>query len=148
MRISWNSTLVVMRGAFDDVPVTARAPSFLTAADVESLRQVAGTVDTAGAARARPTGSGPWNTPSSRARGRARRWSSGLDVVQHAGGGDQLEFLLQVVWIAPGRLAIDAAVDVACWCENNHATHDVDTLRLVVGEETSLPELFSPAQYV
>lgn len=47
-----------------------------------------------------------------------------------------------MVWIAPGRLAVDAAVNVACWCENNHATHDVDTLRLVVGEETSLPEAF------
>ncbi|MEV7237241.1 hypothetical protein AB0N06_25735 [Streptomyces sp. NPDC051020] len=64
----------------------------------------------------------------------------GLDVIEHAGGGDQLEFLLQVVWTDRGQLAVDAAVNVACWCETDHATHDVDALRLVVGEEASLPQ--------
>jgi hypothetical protein len=33
-------------------------------------------------------------------------------------------------------------VNVACWCETDHATHDVEALRLVVGEETSLPKAF------
>ncbi|MGW6984676.1 hypothetical protein ACWGE1_35370 [Streptomyces sp. NPDC054932] len=49
----------------------------------------------------------------------------GLDVIEHADRSDQLEFLLQVVWTDPGRLAIDAAVNVACWCDTDHATHDV-----------------------
>ncbi|MFI0901672.1 hypothetical protein [Streptomyces sp. NPDC020983] len=66
----------------------------------------------------------------------------GLDVVEHAEGGDQLEFLLQVVWTDPGQLAVDAPVNVACWCESDHATHDVDPLRIVVGEETSLSDAF------
>jgi hypothetical protein len=34
-------------------------------------------------------------------------------------------------------------VNVACWCETDHATHDVDALSLVVGEETSLPQAFA-----
>lgn len=66
----------------------------------------------------------------------------GLDVIEHAEGGDQLEFLLHVVWTDLGRLAVDTAVNVACWCDTDHATHDVDALRLAVGEETSLPEAF------
>jgi hypothetical protein len=52
----------------------------------------------------------------------------GLDVIEHASGGDQLEFLLQVVWTDRGRLALDAAVNVACWCDTDHATHDIDAL--------------------
>ncbi|WP_229848884.1 hypothetical protein [Streptomyces melanogenes] len=66
----------------------------------------------------------------------------GLYVIERAQEGDQLEFLLQVVWTDLGRLAVDAAVNVACWCDTDHATHDVDALRLVVGEQTSLPEAF------
>jgi hypothetical protein len=45
-------------------------------------------------------------------------------------------------WTDLGRLAVDTAVNVACWCETDHATHDVEALRLVVGEETSLPKAF------
>ncbi|MFK4069902.1 hypothetical protein [Streptomyces sp. NPDC029674] len=66
----------------------------------------------------------------------------GLDVIEHAEGGDQMEFLLQVVWTDLGQLAVDAAVNVACWCETDHASHDVDALRIVVGEEASLPDAF------
>lgn len=66
----------------------------------------------------------------------------GLDVIEHAEGGGQLEFLLHVVWTDLGRLAVDTAVNVTCWCDTDHATHDVDALRLVAGEETSLPEAF------
>ncbi|WP_234352174.1 MULTISPECIES: hypothetical protein [unclassified Streptomyces] len=69
----------------------------------------------------------------------------GLNVVEHADEGDRLEFLLQVVWTDLGRLAVDAAVNVACWCRTDHATHDVDALTLVVSEDFSLPEAFSAA---
>ncbi|MGW0926802.1 hypothetical protein ACWD3J_48755 [Streptomyces sp. NPDC002755] len=71
----------------------------------------------------------PWTTPI----------ELGLDVIDIAGGGDQLEFL---VGTECGRLAVDAAVSVACWCDTNHASHGVDALRLVVGEETSVPRAF------
>lgn len=67
----------------------------------------------------------------------------GVDVIEPTGEGDQLEFQLQVVWTDQGELAVDAAVNVACWCETDHATHDVDALSLVVGEETSLSEAFA-----
>lgn len=130
-----------MRGVFDDVPVTALFP-FLTAADVKSLRQAAGMVDAVRAGRT----PADWEWALQHAAFPGTQQSTpiifGLDVIQHAEGGDQLEFLLQVVWVDPGRLAVDAAVNVACWCETDHATHDVDTLRLVVDEETPLPKAF------
>ncbi|MFD7974249.1 hypothetical protein [Streptomyces sp. NPDC059071] len=66
----------------------------------------------------------------------------GLDVVECAAIGDQLEFQLWVVWTGLGQLAVEAAVNVACWCDTDHATHDVGALRLVVGEENSLPGAF------
>ncbi|GGL84200.1 hypothetical protein GCM10010095_81200 [Streptomyces anthocyanicus] len=62
----------------------------------------------------------------------------GLAVAEHAEKRDQLEFLLQVMWTDLGQFA----VDMACWCQTNHATHDVDALTLVVNDETSLPEAF------
>jgi hypothetical protein len=66
----------------------------------------------------------------------------GLDVIEHADVGDQLEFVLQVVWTDRGQLAVDAAVNVACWCDTDHATHDVDAFSLAVGDVTSLPQAF------
>ncbi|MFI8404941.1 hypothetical protein ACIGG5_32455 [Streptomyces sp. NPDC085463] len=121
--------------------MTALFP-FLTAADVKSLRQAAGMVDAVRAGRT----PADWEWALQHAAFPGTQQSTpiifGLDVIQHAEGGDQLEFLLQVVWVDPGRLAVDAAVNVACWCETDHATHDVDTLRLVVDEETPLPAAF------
>ncbi|MFD8207003.1 hypothetical protein ACFV2S_11440 [Streptomyces sp. NPDC059695] len=114
----------------------------LSPADVESLEQTARAVDATRAHGDKAEwewalrhvvfpGTQPW-TPI----------VLGLDGIEHADGGDQLEFLLQVVWTDFGQLAVDAAVNVACWCDTDHASHDVDALRLVVGEETSLPRSF------
>ncbi|WP_256925372.1 hypothetical protein [Streptomyces sp. Amel2xC10] len=132
------------RGTFDDVPLTVLFPH-LSAADLECLGRAARAVDAA------------------RATGETVQWEwelnhavfpdgqpgtpvvLGVDVVAHAEGGDQLEFLLQVVWADRGRPAVDAAVNVACWCETDHGTHDVDALSLVVDEETPLPEAFATA---
>ncbi|MGW5638224.1 hypothetical protein [Streptomyces sp. NPDC003832] len=69
----------------------------------------------------------------------------GMDVITHAGGGDQLEFLLQVVWTGSGRLAVEAAVNVACWCDSDHASHDVDAVRLAVDDPALLPHTFRAA---
>ncbi|MFJ9940084.1 hypothetical protein [Streptomyces erythrochromogenes] len=66
----------------------------------------------------------------------------GLDVIERAAMGDQLEFQLWVVWTGKGQLAVEAAVSVACWCDTDHATHDVDAFRLVAGEENSLLSAF------
>ncbi|GGP72635.1 hypothetical protein GCM10010287_35970 [Streptomyces variabilis] len=130
-----------MRGAFDDVPLTTLFPR-LSPADVESLEQAASAVDEARSDGDKVEwewalhhvvfpGPQPW-----------KPIILGLDVIEHADGGDQLEFLLQVVWTDLGQLAVDAAVNVACWCDTDHASHDVDALRLVVGQETSLPHAF------
>ncbi|MEE1750989.1 hypothetical protein [Streptomyces sp. SP18CS02] len=132
-------TTTMSRGVFDDVPLTTLFPG-LSATDVASVRQTARAIDAA------------------RADGNQSVWEwalwhvafpgpqpgtpivLGLDLIEHADGVDQLEFLLQVVWTDQGQLAVDVAVNVACWCETEHATHDVDALRLVVGEKTPLPQ--------
>ncbi|MEU2065250.1 hypothetical protein [Streptomyces sp. NPDC013455] len=133
--------MAMNRGAFDDVPLTTLIP-FLSPADVESLRNAARAVDAA-----RVDGHGAeweWALQHAVFPG-TQPWTPiilGLDVVEHAVGADQLEFRLEVVWTDRGRLAVDAVVNVACWCDTDHATHDVDALRLVVGEENSLPGAF------
>ncbi|MFK0222850.1 hypothetical protein ACIQWN_32240, partial [Streptomyces vinaceus] len=84
------------RGAFDDVPLT-RLIAGLSADRVESLKDTARAVDAA-----RVNGSGAeweWALDHAVFPG-PQSWTPvilGLDVIEHAGGGDQLEFLLQVV---------------------------------------------------
>ncbi|MFF9978106.1 hypothetical protein [Streptomyces erythrochromogenes] len=46
------------------------------------------------------------------------------------------------MWTDSGRLAVDAAVNVACWCHTDHATHDVDAFSLAVADSASLPRAF------
>ncbi|MCX5231291.1 hypothetical protein [Streptomyces sp. NBC_00233] len=130
-----------MRGSFDDVPLNTLFPA-LTPPDVESLHQVARTVDAACVGKG--TADWEWFLEHAAFPGtwRGTPVILGLDVIQHADGADQLEFLLQVVWTQTGQLAVDAAVSVACWCDTDHATHDVDTNRLEVGKDTSLPGAF------
>ncbi|MFJ9420277.1 hypothetical protein ACIRPT_39925 [Streptomyces sp. NPDC101227] len=129
------------RGAFDDVPLTTLIPG-LSTAGVESLKDTARAIDAA-----RVNGSGAkWEW----ALGHAvfpgpQSWTPvilGLDIIEHADRGDQLEFLHQVVWTDQGQLAVEAAVNVACGCDTDHATHDVDALSLAVGDVTSLPLAF------
>ena len=129
------------RGTFDNVPLTTLFPA-LSPTDVQSLQHAARAVDGA------------------RARGDRTEWEwalqhvvfrgpepgtpiiLGLNVIEHADGTDQQEFLLQVVWTEQGQLAVDAAVNVACWCNTEHATHDIDAVRVVVDDETSLVSAF------
>ncbi|MFG2342405.1 hypothetical protein [Streptomyces yangpuensis] len=133
------------RGSFDDVPLTTLIPG-LSPADVESLRDAARAVDSARAERTQAESRGEWEWALHHAVFPGPEpWTPvvlGLDVMEHADGGDQLEFLLQVVWTDLGRLAVDAAVNVACWCDTDHATHDVDAVRLVAGDAASLPRAF------
>ena len=128
--------LAMSRGVFDDVPLTTLFPCL----SADTLKQAVRAVDAARVGEDRVE----WEW----ALGHVvflgpQRWRPiilGLDVIEHAGGGDQMEFQLQVVWTDLGRLAVDTAVNVACWCDTDHATHDVDALRLVVGEASSLPQ--------
>jgi hypothetical protein len=133
--------MAMNRGAVEDVPLTTLFP-FLSPPDVESLRHAARAVNAA-----RVDGDGAeweWALQHAVFPG-TQPWTPiifGLDVIEHAAGADQLEFQLEVVWTDRGQLAVEAAVNVSCWCDTDHATHDVDGLRLVVGEENSLPGAF------
>lgn len=134
--------MTMSRGPFDDAPLTTLFPH-LSAADVESLRQTARTIDAARVAG----GSKEWEwAPDHAFFPGSRPWTStvlGVEVIEHAAEGDGLEFHLDVVWTNEGLLAVDAAVNLACWCDTDRATHDVDVLRLVLGEEASLPRAFA-----
>lgn len=129
------------RGVFDDVPVTTLTPG-LSPAGVEAVSDAARAVD---AARANEAGA-TWEWALEHVVFPGPQPGTpiilGLDVIAHADGGDQLEFLLQVVWTDLGQLAVDAAVNVACWCDTDHASHDVDALRLTVADLTLLPRAF------
>jgi hypothetical protein len=130
-----------MRGSFDDVPLATLFPH-LAPADLDSLNQAARTVDAACVG----SGTAKWEWFLKHAAFPGMQPGTpivlGLDVIEHADGRDQLEFPLQVVWTDLGRLAVDTAVNVACWCATDHATHNVNPLRITVGEETSLSEAF------
>ncbi|MET8508485.1 hypothetical protein ABZV60_28170 [Streptomyces sp. NPDC004787] len=130
-----------MRGTFDDAPLNRLFPH-LSPADVASLEETARAVD---ATRADGDRAG-WDwTPDHAIFPGPQPWTSvvlGLDVVQRRGRGDDVEFQLHVVWTDFGQLAVDTAVNVACWCDTDHAGHGVDALRLAVDEETPLPHAF------
>ena len=36
---------------------------------------------------------------------------------------DWLELTLDIAWLAPQNLTVNAAVEVACWCPQNHNMH-------------------------
>lgn len=64
------------------------------------------------------------------------------EMVRHDEGGDSLSLVLDVTWGPEGGLRVTAAVNAACWCEVDHATHDVDSLELAVGTDVSLGAAF------
>ncbi|MFD8634777.1 hypothetical protein [Streptomyces sp. NPDC059533] len=129
------------RGAFDDIPLTMLFPG-LSPAGVRSLKDGARAVE---AARVNAAGT-EWEWALDHAVFPGPQPGTpiilGLDVIEHAGGGDQLEFLLQVVWTDLGQLAVDAVVNVACWCDTDHATHDVDAFSHDIADLALLPQAF------
>ncbi|MFH8253626.1 hypothetical protein [Streptomyces roseolus] len=133
-----------MRSAFHEIPLATLFP-FLSPAAVDSMQQTVSSVD---AARAGGGAAGWEWDPKHAASPGPQPWTLtvlGLDVIEDAAGGDQVEFQLQAVWTDRGRLAVDAAVNVACWCDTDHAGHDVDALRIEISEENPLPEAFRMA---
>ncbi|WP_051809313.1 hypothetical protein [Streptomyces sp. NRRL S-378] len=129
------------RGAFDDIPLTTLFPG-LSPAGVESLKDGARAVD---AARVNEAGA-EWEWALEHAVFPEPQPGTpiilGLDVIEHADGSDQMEFLLQAVWTDLGQLAVDAAVNVACWCETDHATHDVEVFSHDIADLALLPQAF------
>ncbi|MFB7949548.1 hypothetical protein ACFC6L_32095 [Kitasatospora phosalacinea] len=129
-------------GTADDIPLSALFPR-LSAGDVESLQRAARNVGGTGP-EAAADGWDWWPEhavfagPPSRA-----RVILILCVVQPSEASDWLEFQLQVGWTGLGQHEVTASVNVGCWCETDHGTHDVDVLKVVVGDETSLPRVFA-----
>ncbi|MER5636252.1 hypothetical protein ABT095_04775 [Kitasatospora sp. NPDC002227] len=128
-------------GAIEDVPLGALFPR-LSAADVESLQRAVGSL---GAARPGNVVKGwDWFPGHEVFAGpESRTWVILiLCVVQPSGDSDWLEFQLQVGWTDQGQYEVATSVNVGCWCEADHGTHDADVLRFVVGDEISLPHAF------
>ncbi|MFF2438667.1 hypothetical protein ACFVU4_31645 [Streptomyces sp. NPDC058107] len=103
------------RGTFDDVPLAALFPQ-LTSADLEAMRVVANAVDAARVKEDAPQWE--WAPGHAVCPGPQAGVAVVLmaDVIVHADGGDQLEFWLQVFCTDQGQIAVNAAVNVACWC--------------------------------
>ncbi|MFF5505812.1 hypothetical protein [Streptomyces roseolus] len=83
----------MMRGAFSDVPLTALFP-LLTPAEVDSLNQTAGMVDAARTGRSTTEWEWALGHAASAGTQPGTPIVLGLDVIEHAAEGDQLEFLL------------------------------------------------------
>ncbi|WP_327434509.1 hypothetical protein [Streptomyces sp. NBC_01236] len=133
--------MVMARGPWDAVPLSALFPQ-LSASEVEVLRRAARAIDEARVGEPEPA----WLWASHHAAfpgpGPGIAVILLADIVGPAGPGDQLEFLLDVSWTDQGELSVSAAVNVACWCDVDHATHDADALHVVIGGETSLSQAF------
>ncbi|MFE0673496.1 hypothetical protein [Streptomyces sp. NPDC058867] len=125
------------RGALDDVPLTVLFPD-LSPAGVTSLKDAARAADAASV-----NSEAEWEWVLGHAVFPGLQPGTpiilGMDVITHANGADPLEFLLHVVWTDPGRLAVETAVNVACWCDSDHASHDVDAVRHAVDDPALLP---------
>ncbi|MCX4775288.1 hypothetical protein [Streptomyces sp. NBC_01264] len=133
--------MTMSRGVIDDVPLSTIFPQ-ASAVDLEAVQQAARAVDAARTWDERPE----WEWALAHAVFPGASPGTpvvfGVDVVAYSGGGDQPEFLLQMLWTEDGRLVVSAAVSVACWCETDHATHDVDAIELAVGTGTSIGQAF------
>ncbi|MFI0943292.1 hypothetical protein [Streptomyces sp. NPDC021020] len=133
--------MYVGMGTADEIPMSALFPQ-LSAAGVESVRRVARNVG--GTQRvAAAKGWDWWPAHGVFAGSQSETWVILiLCVVQSSGAGDWLEYQLQVGWTDLGQYEVTASVNVGCWCETDHGTHDVDALRFVAGDEISLPQAF------
>jgi hypothetical protein len=56
---------------------------------------------------------------------------------------DWLELALDIAWVAPHRLTVNAAVEVACWCPHNHNMHRVRTAQWQAVNSRELVEAFA-----
>lgn len=48
-----------------------------------------------------------------------------VTITTYTTGVDWLEFTLDISWAAPRTLVVNAAVEVACWCPQDHNMHQV-----------------------
>ncbi|MFJ5228437.1 hypothetical protein ACIQBJ_00940 [Kitasatospora sp. NPDC088391] len=129
------------QGTFDEVPLGTLFPQ-LSSAGIESLQRSARGV---AAARSEAAEAWDWFPQHAAFTGPECRAHMILLLcdIRPSAPGDWLEFQLQVGWTDQGRHEVAASVNVSCWCENDHGTHDVDVLTFAVGDEISLPRAFA-----
>jgi hypothetical protein len=58
-------------------------------------------------------------------------------------GDDWLELTLDIAWRKPPQLTVNAAVEVACWCPQDHNLHQVRATELLVASDHELIEAFA-----
>jgi hypothetical protein len=58
-------------------------------------------------------------------------------------GDDWLELTLDIGWLAPPLLTVSAAVEVACWCPQDHNMHPVRTARWHAADSLQLVQAFA-----
>jgi hypothetical protein len=56
---------------------------------------------------------------------------------------DWLELTLDIAWIKPPKLTVNAAVEVACWCPRDHNMHQVREASWPVADSHELVEAFA-----
>jgi hypothetical protein len=56
---------------------------------------------------------------------------------------DWLELTLGIAWLAPPKLTVDAALEVACWCPQDHNMHQVRQAQWHAADSRDLVEAFA-----
>lgn len=69
----------------------------------------------------------------------------GTGITLYSTGVDWLELTLDIAWAEPPRLAVSAAVEVACWCPQDHNMHQVRDLRWEVATGAELVDALDAA---
>jgi len=66
-----------------------------------------------------------------------------LAITLYSTGEDWLELALDVGWLAPAMLTVSAAVEVACWCPQDHNMHPARTARWHAADSLQLVQAFA-----
>ncbi|MEU5789562.1 hypothetical protein ABZ754_17750 [Micromonospora purpureochromogenes] len=66
-------------------------------------------------------------------------------VTVHDAGVDWLELTLDIAWSPASNLVVSAAVEVACWCAQDHNMHPVREAQWEVATAGELVEAFAAA---
>jgi hypothetical protein len=56
---------------------------------------------------------------------------------------DWLELALDIAWLVPAQLTVNAAVEVGCWCSNDHNMHQMRQRQWHVVDSLELVEAFA-----
>ncbi|MEV4350542.1 hypothetical protein AB0J83_39300 [Actinoplanes sp. NPDC049596] len=68
---------------------------------------------------------------------------AGVTITMYDTRDDWLELSLRILWRAGPRLSVEASVEVACWCAENHNMHPVRELDRDVEDDFELADAFA-----